>query len=98
MRSIAIALLAVALTVALAVPLVAQDAGPATIRTLVDAGRAHMKEGDPTQINLPKPVPIMIIYSTASAGENGEVRFFEDIYGHDETLENALAAGYPYPA
>ncbi|HEX7191311.1 MAG TPA: L,D-transpeptidase family protein [Thermoanaerobaculia bacterium] len=64
----------------------------------VEEIRSHMKEGDPTQINLPKPIPIMIIYSTASAGENGEVRFFEDIYGHDETLENALAAGYPYPA
>lgn len=60
--------------------------------------RKHMKDGDPTQINLPKPIPIMIIYSTASVGDNGEVRFFEDIYGHDETLENALAAGYPYPA
>ncbi|HEY2324051.1 MAG TPA: L,D-transpeptidase family protein [Thermoanaerobaculia bacterium] len=60
--------------------------------------RKHMKDGDPTQINLPKPIPIMIIYSTASVGENGEVHFFEDIYGHDETLENALAAGYPYPA
>jgi len=60
--------------------------------------RAHMNAGDPTQINLPKPIPIMIIYSTASVGANGEVHFFEDIYGHDETLENALAAGYPYPA
>lgn len=64
----------------------------------LDAIRAHMKDGDPTQINLPKPIPIMIIYSTASVSENGEVHFFEDIYGHDETLENALAAGYPYPA
>lgn len=60
--------------------------------------RAHMNAGDPTQINLPKPIPIMIIYSTASVGANGEVHFFDDIYGHDETLENALAAGYPYPA
>jgi murein L,D-transpeptidase YcbB/YkuD len=60
--------------------------------------RAHMKDGDPTQVNLPKPIPIMIIYSTASVSENGDVHFFEDIYGHDETLENALNAGYPYPA
>lgn len=63
-----------------------------------DEIRKHMKDGDPTQINLAKPIPIMIIYSTAGVSENGEVRFFEDIYGHDETLENALAAGYPYPA
>jgi murein L,D-transpeptidase YcbB/YkuD len=40
----------------------------------------------------------MLIYTTATVGENGEVHFFEDIYGHDVTLENALAAGFPYPA
>jgi murein L,D-transpeptidase YcbB/YkuD len=57
-----------------------------------------MKNGDPTQVNLKKPIPIMLIYTTASVDENGVVRFFEDIYGHDTTLENALAAGYPYPA
>jgi murein L,D-transpeptidase YcbB/YkuD len=57
-----------------------------------------MKNGEPTQVNLKKPIPIMIIYTTASVDESGVVRFFEDIYGHDTTLENALAAGYPYPA
>lgn len=63
-----------------------------------EAIKLHMKDGDPTQINLTKPIPIMIIYTTATVTESGEVRFFEDIYGHDVTLENALAAGYPYPA
>ena len=57
-----------------------------------------MKNGEPTQVNLKKPIPIMLIYTTASVDENGSVHFFEDIYGHDTTLENALAAGYPYPA
>jgi murein L,D-transpeptidase YcbB/YkuD len=57
-----------------------------------------MKNGDPTQVNLKKPIPIMLIYTTASVSESGEVHFFEDIYGHDIVLENALAAGYPYPA
>jgi murein L,D-transpeptidase YcbB/YkuD len=27
---------------------------------------------------------------------DGEVRFFNDIYGYDAKLEKALAAGYPY--
>jgi len=27
--------------------------------------------------------------------EDGEVRFFEDIYGHDAALERALVEGYP---
>ncbi|MEO8034846.1 MAG: L,D-transpeptidase family protein [Acidobacteriota bacterium] len=60
--------------------------------------RAAMEKGETRQVNLLKPVPILIIYTTAVALENGEVRFFEDIYGHDAALENALAAGYPYPA
>jgi murein L,D-transpeptidase YcbB/YkuD len=57
-----------------------------------------MKGGEPTQVNLKKAIPIMLIYTTASVDQNGQVRFFDDIYGHDTTLENALAAGYPYPA
>jgi murein L,D-transpeptidase YcbB/YkuD len=57
-----------------------------------------MKGGEPTQVNLKKAIPIMLIYTTASVDQNGQVRFFDDIYGHDMTLENALAAGYPYPA
>ena len=47
-------------------------------------------------VNTP-PVPILIVYATAVAPEEGNVRFFEDIYGHDATLEDALAGGYPYP-
>lgn len=57
-----------------------------------------MKGGEPTQVNLKKPIPIMLIYTTAAVDESGLVRFFDDIYGHDTTLENALAGGYPYPA
>jgi murein L,D-transpeptidase YcbB/YkuD len=64
-----------------------------------DKIRASMHaEGEPTVVVMKRPVPIMIIYTTATVDENGELHFFEDIYGHDTTLENALAAGYPYPA
>lgn len=42
-------------------------------------------------------VPILIVYATAVAPEDGKVYFFDDIYGHDATLEDALAGGYPYP-
>jgi hypothetical protein len=31
------------------------------------------------------------------AEENGEVYFFNDIYGHDQTLNAVLAKGPPYP-
>jgi murein L,D-transpeptidase YcbB/YkuD len=49
-------------------------------------------------VRLPKPLPVLIIYATAVATDEGGVQFFEDIYGHDATLENALAGGYPYPS
>jgi murein L,D-transpeptidase YcbB/YkuD len=53
--------------------------------------------GDKTiQVKLDKPIPVMILYSTAVVMEDGEVRFFDDIYGHDAALERALAKGYPY--
>ncbi|HYL57419.1 MAG TPA: L,D-transpeptidase family protein [Candidatus Acidoferrales bacterium] len=54
--------------------------------------------GDTTlQVNLNKPIPVLILYSTAVVEPGGEVRFFDDIYGNDKLLEQALAAGYPYP-
>jgi L,D-transpeptidase YcbB len=53
--------------------------------------------GDKTiQVKLDKPIPVLILYSTAVVMEDGEVRFFEDIYGHDAALERVLAEGYPY--
>ncbi|HEX7152179.1 MAG TPA: L,D-transpeptidase family protein [Thermoanaerobaculia bacterium] len=55
-------------------------------------------DGIDMHVILKKPIPVMIIYATAVATEDGQIHFYEDIYGHDETLENALAAGYPYPA
>jgi len=48
-------------------------------------------------VTLPHPIPVLLVYATAVAPEDGSVRFFEDIYGHDTTLEDALAEGYPYP-
>ena len=50
----------------------------------------------PLQVNLDKSIPVLIVYSTAVVGENGEVSFFQDIYQHDATLEELLDRGYPY--
>jgi murein L,D-transpeptidase YcbB/YkuD len=49
------------------------------------------------RVSLAKPIPVLVLYSTAVAEENGEVRFVEDIYGQDAKLERALESGYPYP-
>ncbi|MGB8413438.1 MAG: L,D-transpeptidase family protein [Candidatus Binatus sp.] len=63
----------------------------------VDKIRATMNGDTTVQVNLDKPVPVLILYSTAVVEPDGEVRFFDDIYGYDASLARALANGYPYP-
>ena len=52
---------------------------------------------DNYQVNLSKPIPVLILYGTAVVDDNDEVHFFDDIYGHDARLRQTLARGYPYP-
>jgi len=57
-----------------------------------------MHEGkDNLRVNLPKPIPVLIVYATAVVEEDGLVYFTPDLYGHDARLKAALAKGYPYP-
>ena len=49
------------------------------------------------QVNLKTPIPVLILYITAVVEEDGSVHFFNDIYGHDKSLEALLAKGPPYP-
>ena len=59
---------------------------------------AAMRDGpQDAHVKLPRPIPVLIVYATAVAPEDGRVLFFDDIYGHDAALEDALAEGYPYP-
>jgi len=41
-------------------------------------------------VRLAFPVPIFILYGTVVVDTNGEVLFFEDIYGYDERLDELL--------
>lgn len=52
---------------------------------------------DNRQVNLSHPVPVLLLYVTAVAEQDGSVHFFDDIYGHDKALEEVLAKGPPYP-
>jgi murein L,D-transpeptidase YcbB/YkuD len=60
--------------------------------------QAAMNSGrDNVQVNLTKPVPVLILYGTAVVDPEGQVHFFDDIYGYDDELKKVLAKGYPYP-
>jgi L,D-transpeptidase YcbB len=64
----------------------------------MDKIQAAMKTGpDNVQVNLKQPIPVLILYSTAVVEPDGEVRFFDDIYGYDKSLSKVLANGPPYP-
>ena len=64
----------------------------------VDRVQQGMQNGkDDATVSLARRVPVFIVYGTAVAYENDEVHFYDDIYGHDAKLAEALAKGYPYP-
>jgi L,D-transpeptidase YcbB len=63
----------------------------ALVQSAMDSGR------DNRQVNLTVKVPVLLLYVTAVAEEDGTVHFFDDIYGHDKRLDAVLAKGPPYP-
>jgi L,D-transpeptidase YcbB len=63
----------------------------------VDQILTTMNGEQTVQVNLDRPVPVLILYSTAVVEPNGETHFFDDIYGDDASLEKVLSGGYPYP-
>lgn len=60
-------------------------------RARVDAAFAAQKE---QQVNLTQPIPVLIVYGTAIAKENGQVFFFDDIYGYDGSLAKLFDQAY----
>ena len=58
--------------------------------------QATMNGTQTVQVNLDHPIPVLIIYTTAVVEPDGQVHFFDDIYGYDKKLEQVLAGGYPY--
>ena len=63
----------------------------------MDHVRAAMNGTATQQVNLAHPIPVLILYATVIVTEDGQVHFYDDIYGHDAALEKVLAKGYPYP-
>lgn len=57
------------------------------VRQSMDSGR------DDVTVRLAQPVPVFILYGTAVTYENGEVHFYDDLYGHDRKLAELLSKG-----
>jgi murein L,D-transpeptidase YcbB/YkuD len=74
--------------VALAAHVLRDAPGDWTEEKIEDA----MKGAPNRRVDLSKPIQVMILYGTAMATESGQVLFFDDIYGHDERLEQLLQA------
>ena len=51
---------------------------------------AAMRGTETRRVVLAKPIRVMILYGTVLAKEDGEVLFFEDLYGQDRRLERLL--------
>jgi murein L,D-transpeptidase YcbB/YkuD len=64
----------------------------------LDKINATMNGDQTVEVHLDKPIPVLILYTSAVVEPDGMVHFFGDIYGQDSNLDKALANGYPYPA
>ena len=59
---------------------------------------AAMNGSGPQTVTLKNRIRVFMVYGTALATEKGDVLFFDDIYGHDQRLEEALASRRPRSA
>lgn len=46
---------------------------------------------------LTRPMPVVVFYTTAVAAPDGTIRFYDDVYGHDRELVEALRAAAEAP-
>ena len=52
-----------------------------------------MNAGVERYVRVPKPIPVLIVYQTAVAEPDGSLRYYNDVYGHDRILAEALGKG-----
>ncbi|WP_295559364.1 L,D-transpeptidase family protein [uncultured Hyphomicrobium sp.] len=55
---------------------------------------ATVKTGKLTQVNLPKPLPVHLLYWTVDPQPDGSARFYQDVYGRDGPLLKAINADF----
>src|SRR6185369_10594507 len=59
---------------------------PDHLQELIASGQNHW-------IKIPNPIPVHILYWTAWVDGDGTVQFRDDVYGHDQRLDQALRSG-----
>jgi L,D-transpeptidase YcbB len=64
---------------------------PGWTKEKVEAAFKAQKE---QQVNLPRTIPVLIVYGTAVVKEGGQAYFFDDIYGFDKQLAQLIATAY----
>ncbi|HUL32927.1 MAG TPA: L,D-transpeptidase family protein [Candidatus Eisenbacteria bacterium] len=64
---------------------------PGWTRERVDVAFQAQKQ---EQVNLAHEIPVLIVYGTAIANEDGRIFFFEDIYGYDKATAKLFAQAY----
>jgi len=58
-----------------------------SIKTAVDSSKTML-------INLPEPVPVLLLYWTAGVGQNGEIHFKRDPYNRDRAVLEGLKTAF----
>ncbi|MCC6598935.1 MAG: L,D-transpeptidase family protein [Alphaproteobacteria bacterium] len=51
-----------------------------------------LRKGTRVDLSIPEPIPVYMLYYTVWVGENGQVVFGNDLYGHDAALMKMLRA------
>lgn len=67
---------------------------PGWSRARVDSA---MTREAPLTVPLARAAPVLIVYATAVAREDGSVYFYGDVYGYDRALDRALRRGFAPP-
>jgi len=63
--------------------------------TLARVQQAMQSGPNNVTVKLARPIPVFIVYGTAIAYPNEEVHFYDDLYGHDAQLMEALRKRSP---
>jgi murein L,D-transpeptidase YcbB/YkuD len=50
----------------------------------------NVESGNSQSVKLDAPLPVHITYFTAWTGDDGKIRYFDDIYGRDEAMRRAM--------